>query len=640
MKMEANRLGELVDKAKQGDPAAFEKLYSISCKKVYFTCVSFLRNEEDAKDVMQNVYITAYEKLTSLNDAEKFVPWINKIAVNKCKRLLMKRTAVFTDAEKAGNELTEENENFLPEEYITQKEKRKLVMDIMRNTLSDIQYKTVILYYFNGLLIDEIADIMECPPGTVKYRLSVARAKIRDGVDAYENRSGDKLYSVVGLPLLMRLLYEEAESMAVPDMQQEIMEAVRVLLAAGTMESAAAAGETAGTTESGTAAGEAGGTTESGTAAGETVENTIGGITNSIKGGTMKAGMNTLIAKIGIAAAIVAVIAVGAVFLIRNSKDEEASGRGRRDDAQEQTLGNEDGNVVQGQASGSGTGDDAQGQAVEFSGDWDAVEEGGYPPFWFKYANLGALEEKDFSNLMFYDKFTFGASLEEMISSYNYFYIYEYSSPKDSGFITYVPALNSLEEFREWANTNTIGAGYYNSLDIWCYTEEDDYSDRMKAQIYNLIDSEVTIWECIQNDQFFVGNCGYADENGFKEFGVPYKDGDSEDNREALTALMEVLGKPSVVANCSNGFLSYVDRAEDEEFAETVSLGGGEIEYDLVYDRGDYILEIQVSELAPLAGRYLGTFCHMNYLTRDVYEYRQENYPDSKEIIQDVYDFE
>ena len=622
MKMEENRLGELVNKAKQGDPAAFEKLYSISCKKVYFTCISFLRNEEDAKDVMQNVYITAYEKLTSLNDAEKFVPWVNKIAVNKCKKLLMKRTAVFTDVEKAGNELTEENENFLPEEYITQKEKRKLVMDIMRNTLSDIQYKTVILYYFNGLLIDEIADIMECPPGTVKYRLSVARAKIRDGVDAYENRSGEKLYSVVGMPLLMRLLYEEAESMAVPDVLQEIMETVRGHLAAGALESAAAAGETVGTTES-AAATEAAGTMESGTAAGETVQNTIGGITNSIKGGTMKAGMNTLIAKIGIAAAIMAVIAVGAVFIIRNSGEEEASGRGRRDDAQEQTSGS----------------NDAQGQTSEFSGDWDMVEESGCPPFWFKYANLGALEEKDLSDVMMYDKFAFGASLEEMISSYNFFYIYEYFSPNDDGFKTYAPALNSLEEFKEWANTNTIGAGSHKSLEIWCYTEEDDYSDQMKVSIYNLAGSEVTIWECIQNDQFCVGNCGYADENGFRELGVPYNDGDSVDNRKALTELMEVLGKPSVVADCSNGALSYVDREEDEEFAETVSLGGGRIEYNLVYDRGDYILEIKVSELA-FSGRYVSTICHMYYLTRDVYEYIQENYPNSSEIIKEVYDFE
>lgn len=121
-----------------------------------------------------------------------------------------------------------------------------------------------------------------------------------------------------------------------------------------------------------------------------------------------------------------AVIAAGAVFLIKNSGDEEASGGGTGD-AQEQTEGREDGNDhmaqtaeedgAQGQTSGGES--DEQGQVLEFSGDWDAVEEAGYPPFWLKYANLGALEEKDLSDLMFYDKFAFGASLEEMLSSYN-----------------------------------------------------------------------------------------------------------------------------------------------------------------------------------------------------------------------------
>lgn len=89
--MEKSQLSELVEKAKQGDQAAFEELYSISCKRVYFTCISFLGREEDAKDAMQEVYITSYEKLASLNDAEKFVPWINRIAINRCKKILIKK---------------------------------------------------------------------------------------------------------------------------------------------------------------------------------------------------------------------------------------------------------------------------------------------------------------------------------------------------------------------------------------------------------------------------------------------------------------------------------------------------------------------------------------------------------------------
>lgn len=350
----------------------------------------------------------------------------------------------------------------------------------------------------------------------------------------------------------------------------------------------------------------------------------------------MKAGMNTLIAKIGIAAAIVAVIAAGAVFLIKNSGDEEASGGGTGD-AQEQTEGREDGNDhmaqtaeedgAQGQTSGGES--DEQGQVLEFSGDWDAVEEAGYPPFWLKYANLGALEEKDLSDLMFYDKFAFGASLEEMLSSYNYFSF-------DTGYERL--SCNSWEEFMECAAINTIRAkGVRN---IWCYTSEDNYDDCMTIPIYNLTDSEITIWECIENGQFFVGYDTYSSENPFKLFGVPYERGSLADNREALAELVEILGKPTAVANCTNSNLSAVDREEGEEFSETVSLGGGGITYYLIYDKGDYILEIRVIEQCINSNSVTTVEPLVMYLTRDVYEYNQERYPDSPEIIRDVYDFE
>lgn len=600
MKMEENQLKELVEKAKQGDYAAFGELYSVSSRQVYFTCISFLGNEEDAKDVMQDVFITAYEKLSSLNDAEKFFPWINRIAVNLCKKFLIKKPAVFMEIENAANELTEENENFLPEEYITQKEKRKLVMDIMRNTLSDIQYKTVILYYFNGLPVEEIADIMECPPGTVKYRLSVARAKIRDGVDAYENRSGDKLYSVVGLPLLMRLLYAEADSIDVPDMLHGIMESVRLHLEAGAAKSAAAAGETAGQTESGAAAGKAS-------------QNTIDGIANGVKGGIMKTGANTIIAKIAIAAAVVMVIAAGAVFFIKNSREDEVSDSGTRGDAQEQTSGYESGDS-QGQTADHESEDDSQGQTAGSYVDWDAVEEYGYPPFWLKYANLGALEQKDFSGLMFYDKFAFGASLEDMISSFNYFRLFKNNNQ--------IARLNSLGELMEFAASNTSIIGAKNYIEIHCYTEEGNNDDSMTFQVYNLTDSDATIYECIENNQFIFTS---AAVDGYDVFGVAYDGRDYADNRAGLSELMEVLGQPVMVTYDSDlgNKIAITGRESGETFAETVSKGGGEIFYHLVYLKGDYILGINITE--KITSDVRTTRCSVSYLTQGLYQFGKDD---------------
>lgn len=215
--MKEHEIKELVGQMEQGIQKAYESMYKETSKGVFFICMSFLHNEEDAKDAMQETYLTAYKKISQLKEKEKFVSWLNQIAINKCKEALRKNAPVLVDAEDLENAIREDNENFLPEEYITNKEKRKIVMDIMRKSLSDIQYRTVILYYFNRLTVEEIADIMECPPGTVKYRLSVARAKIRDGVVVYEKDTKDKLYSFAAVPLLVSLFAMEVEAMVVPD---------------------------------------------------------------------------------------------------------------------------------------------------------------------------------------------------------------------------------------------------------------------------------------------------------------------------------------------------------------------------------------------------------------------------------------
>lgn len=200
-----------------GDKNAFDELYGATSRAVYFTCLSLTRNETDAEDIMQEVYITAFEKLAALNDPEKFPAWINRIAVNRCRNFLAKKNAhpeQLIDDEGSLGELTDEN--ILPEEYVENKEKRRLIMDIMRSGLSDAQYQTVILFYFNDMSIAEIAEVMDCPEGTVKYRLNTARARIKRGVLDYENRTDDTLYSFVGVPFLARLLIAESESVAVP----------------------------------------------------------------------------------------------------------------------------------------------------------------------------------------------------------------------------------------------------------------------------------------------------------------------------------------------------------------------------------------------------------------------------------------
>ena len=207
---------ELVLSAKNGNKKAFDKLYKLTSNDVWFTCVSLLKDEENAKDIMQETYITAFLKLDTLNDEQKFCGWITSIAVNKCKNKLKGKVEYQIDDEVLIAK-TETDELMLPEEYITKTEKRKVLLQIMEDTLSFNQYQTVLMFYFDEMSISEIAQGLEISEGTVKSRLNSSRAKMKTAIEDYEKKSGDKLHGVVVVPFFTTIFKEEAKSLAVPN---------------------------------------------------------------------------------------------------------------------------------------------------------------------------------------------------------------------------------------------------------------------------------------------------------------------------------------------------------------------------------------------------------------------------------------
>ena len=206
---------ELVLSAKNGNKKAFDKLYKLTSNDVWFTCVSLLKDEENAKDIMQETYITAFLKLDTLKDEEKFCGWLTAIATNKSKNKLKGKVEYQIDDEVLIAK-TETDELMLPEEYINKAEKRKVLLQIIEDTLSFNQYQVVLMFYFNELSIAEIAQALEISEGTVKSRLNSSRAKMKTAIEDYENKSGDKLHGVV-VPFFTTIFKEEAKSLAVPN---------------------------------------------------------------------------------------------------------------------------------------------------------------------------------------------------------------------------------------------------------------------------------------------------------------------------------------------------------------------------------------------------------------------------------------
>ena len=207
---------ELVLSAKNGNKKAFDKLYEITHNDVWYNCLSLLKDEENAKDIMQETYIAAFLKLDTLNDEQKFCGWITSIAVNKCKNKLKGKVEYQIDDEVLIAE-TETDELMLPEEYINKAEKRKVLLQIIEDTLSFNQYQTVLMFYFDEMSISEIAQGLEISEGTVKSRLNSSRAKMKTAIEDYEKKSGDKLHGVVVVPFFTTIFKEEAKSLAVPN---------------------------------------------------------------------------------------------------------------------------------------------------------------------------------------------------------------------------------------------------------------------------------------------------------------------------------------------------------------------------------------------------------------------------------------
>ncbi len=212
--MNHDKTAEYVKRTLDGDTEAFSELYRMTYRSIYYICINFLKNRHDADDAVQETYLSAYRNLDRLDEPSKFSSWLERTAVNKCMDFLRKKFPVPED--NIEEIIEEEKTDILPEQYIMNFENRHIVIDIMRETLSDLQYQTVFMYYFNNFTIRETAEIMNCSEGAVKNRLSTARSKIKAGVEKYQDESGEKLYTVSVIPFLSAVFKEDLKNTDVP----------------------------------------------------------------------------------------------------------------------------------------------------------------------------------------------------------------------------------------------------------------------------------------------------------------------------------------------------------------------------------------------------------------------------------------
>ncbi|MEK3732258.1 MULTISPECIES: sigma-70 family RNA polymerase sigma factor [Paenibacillus] len=164
---------ELAHAACKGDEEAFYALVSLHRRRLYTIAWSYLHNESDALDVLQETVCRAWMKRGKLKAPEAFVPWLIRILINCC-----------VDEQKR-------RKRMIPVEDISRREgaaemvsDSKLDLEQALRRMKPKYRHVLILKYYEDMTVPEISKILDCPEGTVKTRLHQGLKLLRQKIES------------------------------------------------------------------------------------------------------------------------------------------------------------------------------------------------------------------------------------------------------------------------------------------------------------------------------------------------------------------------------------------------------------------------------------------------------------------------
>jgi RNA polymerase sigma-70 factor (ECF subfamily) len=186
---------QLVAKVQKGDSRAFDLLVLKYQHRIFGLISRYVHDADEVQDVAQEAFIKAYRALPKFRGDSAFYTWLYRIAINTAKNYLVSRSrrppgsdVEVEDAENyAGGGALHEIET--PESALLGAELKSVVERAIRELPEDLR-TAVTLREFDGLSYEDIADIMDCPIGTVRSRIFRAREAIDSQVkDQLEGRN-------------------------------------------------------------------------------------------------------------------------------------------------------------------------------------------------------------------------------------------------------------------------------------------------------------------------------------------------------------------------------------------------------------------------------------------------------------------
>ncbi|MEQ9424563.1 MAG: RNA polymerase sigma factor [Cyclobacteriaceae bacterium] len=165
---------DIIDRCIGGSRDAQYELYKLYSKAMYNTCVRMLNDADDADDVLQEAFISAFRNLKSYRGDASFGAWLKRIVVNKCITFIKKNHGLMVPLDERGAEMIEEEQIDYSEVTMSInkiKEGVKQLPDGFRSVLT--------MYLFEGLDHKEIAEVLGITESTSKSQYLRAKLRLR-----------------------------------------------------------------------------------------------------------------------------------------------------------------------------------------------------------------------------------------------------------------------------------------------------------------------------------------------------------------------------------------------------------------------------------------------------------------------------
>lgn len=179
---------KIIKLCKENRREGFELLFKRFENYIYKICKNFTYSNEDALDIMQEVFLKIYKSFESFDAQKSLSPWVKRITVNTCINYKRDNIKSYSDVSINASMDDENNtfENIISDDSNTEDmaiytDTKKLLENLIRNLPEEVRM-AVILKHIEGLSYEKIAKIMNCPEGTVKTYVFRGRKLLKKGL--------------------------------------------------------------------------------------------------------------------------------------------------------------------------------------------------------------------------------------------------------------------------------------------------------------------------------------------------------------------------------------------------------------------------------------------------------------------------